>query len=64
MSRRKLELDPIIMRKDAYKRLDNAECQEALWEALAYLSEQGLDVGPKAVKMLQKRHKIKQGIAK
>jgi len=52
------------MRKDAYMRLDNAECQEALWEALDYLSEQGLDVGPKAVEVLQKRRKIKRGIAK
>ena len=61
MSRRKLNRDPAQMRQRAYEDLNQNtnELEEALWEALAHLHAQGIDLGPKATRVVMKRHQIK-----
>ena len=57
------QFDPVsrLDRREAYQRLEvTGEMQEAIWEALAKLDEQGIDLGPKFTEVSAKRSHIKK----
>lgn len=58
MSKRTITRDPKNARQTAYKDLE-PEALSAIWEALELLSSNGIDIGPKALGILQKRAEIK-----
>ena len=65
MSKRTITRDPVIERQKAYRQLvQSKEGQEALWDALELLSTNGIDIGSKACKVLEKRSEIKRSIPK
>ena len=65
MSKRKINRDPALERKTQYKELENAgEAQAALWQALEMLSNQGINIGPKADVVINKRALIKSQVPK
>ena len=58
-------LTPVLERKLEYQKLETSgEAQAALWEALNILWADGVDLGPKASKILDKRSDIKKRIPK
>lgn len=65
MSKRAIIRDAQEERRKAYKKLETSgESPEAIWEALHLLQTRGLDIGPKASKILEKRSQIKKNIPK
>ena len=65
MSQRKITRDPITCRQENYELLAQDVClDEAVWEALACLKDQGIDIGVKATQVLERRQRIKQAIPK
>lgn len=64
MPRRDLDFDMDDLRRTAYKDLNDDTAEEAIWEAFESLSEQGVNIGPKARAILNKRQKIKQKLPK
>jgi hypothetical protein len=64
MSRRKIKRDTSEVRKLAYKSIDDNEVQEAMWEAMQLIKEQGIDVGEKANAVLKQRAEIKARLKK
>lgn len=65
MTKRTIIRDPIKERKKAYTELENSgEAQKALWDALELLTANGVDIGPKACKLLDIRSDIKKRIPK
>lgn len=64
MSRRKLNQEVGETRKLAYESINQAELDEALWEALGHLRTQGIYLGAKAEAILDRRDKIRQQISK
>jgi len=63
MSKRTLIRDPDAVRKQLYRKME-PEASSAIWEALELLSKSGIDIGPKACKILDKRLDIKKRIPK
>jgi hypothetical protein len=59
MSHRELAFDNAAVRQSAYKKLSENDVQEALWEALDTLHTAGIDIGPKAIGILDARAEIK-----
>tara|TARA_Y100001954_G_C15776717_1_gene587414 strand:+ start:1516 stop:1713 length:198 start_codon:yes stop_codon:yes gene_type:complete len=60
MSHRTITTDPTISRRKAYERLEKeGSAQQALWEALATMKNNGIDIGEKADAMLTQRNQIK-----
>ena len=60
MSHRPITTDPTISRRKAYEKLEEeGSAQKALWEALATLKANGIDIGEKADAMLTQRTQIK-----
>jgi len=59
MSKRTLVQDAGESRKLAYEAITEAESQEGIWEALAALSADGVELGIKADAILAKRQAIK-----
>jgi len=52
-------------RRQAYEAMNGKEnLEEALWEALSCLSDQGIDIGSKATAIVEKRQRIRQRIQK
>ncbi|WP_020209048.1 hypothetical protein [Gilvimarinus chinensis] len=48
-------------RKESYEKLEaDGEMQEAIWEALERVAEQGIDLGQKFAAVSQKRARIKR----
>jgi hypothetical protein len=64
MSHRNLVIDPNAQRQLRYNALPQSEVDEALWEALATLSGEGIDLGVKAELMLARRLAIKSDVPK
>lgn len=61
MSKRTILRDPQVERRHQYNKLEiSGEAQAALWEALELLHTRGLDIGPKARKVLKKRSDVKK----
>ena len=59
MSKRTLIKDAGESRKLAYEAITESESQEGIWEALAALSADGVELGIKADAILAKRQAIK-----
>lgn len=64
MSHRSLDVDPIAVRRDKYASISSNLTNEAIWEALALLHAQGIDIGTKAETVLDQRDAIKQELPK
>jgi hypothetical protein len=65
MSKRSISRDPTVSRRKEYMKLEGeGVSQKALWAALEALQAQGIDIGPKAMEVLDKRTAIKQGAPK
>ena len=61
MSHRKIEKDPDLERRGGYEKMEKSgELQEALFEALETLKEQGHDLGAKFDRVQEKRRKLKK----
>ena len=59
MGKRNIYVDPDNARKAQYLTFDN-DALSALWEVVEFLSNNGIDIGPKATEMLAKRQAIKE----
>lgn len=64
MSYRDLRKPVDDLRRKAYEDLDQAEVQEAIWEALDRLERGGIDIGLKAEDVLAQRRMIKKRLPK
>ena len=65
MSKRTITRDPIRSRQEQYHLLEaSGQAQEALWDALALLKDQNINIGPKAEAILAKRAHIKARVPK
>jgi hypothetical protein len=61
MSKRSIFRNVTDSRRKAYSALETSgESQQALWQALQALTEQGIDLGPKAAIIIEKRANIKK----
>ncbi len=61
MSKRHLVQDVDKARKRAYSDVENSgESLQALWELVAVLKEQGIEIGPRSEAILAKRAEIKR----
>tara|TARA_B110000858_G_scaffold182958_1_gene222866 strand:- start:286 stop:480 length:195 start_codon:yes stop_codon:yes gene_type:complete len=63
MGKRYVQLDPDKARQDKYSKLDR-DALSAIWETISTLSASGVDVGPKAIAMLNARQLIKESAPK
>ena len=59
MSKRTLIRDPDNARKAQYRTFDN-NALSALWEVVELLSNDGIDIGPKATEILAERQAVKE----
>lgn len=59
MGKRTIYVDPNNARREQYRKFDN-DALSALWEVVELLSDNGIDIGPKATEVLVKRQKIKE----
>ena len=59
MAKRTVQMDPDQARKKSYSVVDTAALS-ALWEVVESLSNNGIDIGPKATEMLAERQAIKE----
>lgn len=64
MSSRKIQREPSKVRREGYRKLNQDEVQEAIWEALEHIHEAEIDLGPKFSAILRKRRRIKRSIPK
>jgi hypothetical protein len=63
MSKRFIARDVDESRRTEYRELENiGESQQAIWDALFVLSEQGFDIGTLAKAVLIKREAIKEKV--
>jgi len=61
MTKRHFTQDSLRARRKGYNQLDElGEAQQAFWGMIESLKEQGLDIGPRAEKMLEKRAEVKR----
>lgn len=65
MSHRTIKVDPLRERQKGYAGLESSgEAQRALWKAVEYLKENGIDIGPDAEAVLAQRDVIKKNAPK
>jgi hypothetical protein len=65
MSRRQIQRDASVVRRERYRELETeGEAQAALWQAIEILQKQGIDVGEKARAVIAKRNAVKESVPK